>query len=698
MSTCTAPTLASQLALEHIENHRLSESLVVPVSLANQHPIIFEDSGNVVVTTAFIHVLVPVNITAIDKALHDIEQTILKEAWALDINTTIAYPSADPLNVFNNFSSATLLDKFAMIKMDFTRTKRLLPFPEGFSSEALEQEQLALHRVKRIPALAMALIPKAVGTFWGFFAKHAISALKSSVARTDLGVLLHRARLNLFPDHFVHVLDSIINRHITWAYDPKIRDKVNAFIPLNTALDILANTVQKFTNAIQQLSNHRLAVDLLSESQIRTIQNMVLKYAKSKQVFPLISNRADFYQIDTSYIRDGNEVTAILHIPCARESQLLSLLKYVPSPIPLPASARMTAPLKAILSDSDFVQDQAAVNETFQEALFFVAEADFIAVSSKGYKLLTQADLAKCVHRNHIYICSRPTYTWVDFSKSCIGSLYNKDEAGAMKHCAVDRRPFQELVYQTGTRSYIVFSPEQFTARVSCVSESRTANIPVTSRISLPPGCSLALKDHILEADEQYEVQATPEISAWDWSPMDTPASRLEDPTHIEERLRHLMGNSSFKSRIDKHFNSDFLPDGSPLESVMVFLIIVASGGCAVAMAFVSLNVRTFLMEKWKAWLSSLSNDQTIRPPADFEMAILDPPGTPSPRNSPRLANKSDTLRRSSKRHKHSSALCIEPQATSHSVHKLTSASQTELVGSRASQASAPLYRPLAQP
>ena len=699
---CSLPAQAViPLSLER--DHRPSDTLVVPVSLANQHPIIFEDSGNVVVTSAFIHVLVPVNLSVIENAMHTLEVALKKAAPRLDMSEALHPPMVSPLKTLANLSSLTLMDKFAVIRMDFARVKRLLPHPEGFASDSLDHERLDHHRSKRIPILPLALIPNAVGTFWGFFAKHAIKALTNSVMRTDLGVLLHKGRDDIAANLLQRLLDVLFNRTPYYAYDVKTRDKLESYIYLNTALDVLAYSVQKLTNAVQQLSNHRLAVDLLSEAQMATIQATVIRYAKSIQVFPLISNKADYYQIDTSYIRDGNDVTAVLHIPCARESQLLSLLKYVPSPIPLPASSRMTAPLKAILHQSDFVHDQSAVNETFLEALFFVPEADFIAVSSRGYKLLSQADLAKCVHRNHIYICSGPTFTWVDFSKSCLGSLYNKDEAGAMRHCSVDRRPFQELVYQTGTRSYIVFSPEQFTARISCISDSRTANIPVTSRITLPPSCNLALRDHSLDADEQFQVQTLPEISAWDWRPLDMPASRLEDPTHIEERLRHLMGNSSFKSRIDKHFGSDFLPDGSPLEGVIIFLMAVASAACAYALTCTSLNTRTFILTKWNAWIQSLANrpDPQVPPPRGYETETFrfqpSRPPTPDSDGSPAPLRNTATLPKPSRRTRHhalnQSMANIRTQPAV-SVHRMTSASQSDLHGHQLLPATAPLYRP----
>ena len=213
-----------QLALDM--DRRPSENVIVPVSLANQHPIIFEAAGNVVVTSAFIHVLVPVNLTVIETAMHTLEKALREASRSLDMPMLVQPPTASPLKMLVNLTSLTLMDKFAIIKMDFARVKRLLPPPEGFSSDGLDQEDISLHRSKRIPALPLALIPNAVGTFWGFFAKTAISALRASVKRTDLAVLLHKGRDDISSNLLQSVFDRLFQRHYPYAYDEATRDKV----------------------------------------------------------------------------------------------------------------------------------------------------------------------------------------------------------------------------------------------------------------------------------------------------------------------------------------------------------------------------------------------------------------------------------------------------------------------------------------
>ena len=169
------------------------------------------------------------------------------------------------------------------------------------------------------------------------------------------------------------------------------------------------------------------------------------------------------------------------------------------------------------------------------------------------------------------------------------------------------------------------------------------------------------------------------------------------------------MGNSSFKARIDKHFGSDFLPDGSPLEGAMVFLLIVASAACAYTVAFTSLHTRTFVMEKWKKWVESLSTkpvDSSLRPPAEFELGSFQyhhspptRPNTPESDGSPApLRRKNDTLPKAAARKPRPVSVYYPSNSSSipisASVHRLTSASQTDLVGPQVLSPTAPLYRP----
>lgn len=106
------------------------------------------------------------------------------------------------------------------------------------------------------------------------------------------------------------------------------------------AVNVIEHQVNKVVNVVQQLHNHRLAIDWLSEKEVDAIHHSIKKFARTNNITPLTDAWSDYFQLETSYIRDGFDVTAIIHVPCAAGNELLTLLKFVPAPIPLPKHNR----------------------------------------------------------------------------------------------------------------------------------------------------------------------------------------------------------------------------------------------------------------------------------------------------------------------------------------------------------------------
>jgi len=170
------------------------------------------------------------------------------------------------------------------------------------------------------------------------------------------------------------------------------------------------------------------------------------------------------------------------------------------------------------------------VVESYQEALFIKPDAEFIAIGAENqYKLLTVSDLSTCIHKNKVYLCDKPNYLRTKLSNSCVGAIYEKNKQAARRHCEYEKRPFVETVHQIETSTFILFSPERYTARFSCHASSATADITEVNRVYVAPGCHLQVRDHILFSSNHFAMHGNTEIYNWDFNPMSAPLARLAD-------------------------------------------------------------------------------------------------------------------------------------------------------------------------
>ena len=223
-------------------------------------------------------------------------------------------------------------------------------------------------------------------------------------------------------------------------------------------LDIFEDRVTLVTNAIQQLHHRRLAVDLLTPEQMEILHTSVQSVAQEIGFHKPAKYISDYFQIEATYLRSGEDIVIMLHVPCIKTQELLSIYKYLPFPIALPFTPRahdMTIRqaidrqfmYNAPQQQLDAIFDQNNLDYAqYPEALFITDKTDLIAIGTdKSFQLLSQMDLANCVQRNHVYLCDRKTVVQTDLTESCLGSLYLRQQEGIRKHCKFEKNQCKKL-------------------------------------------------------------------------------------------------------------------------------------------------------------------------------------------------------------------------------------------------------------
>ena len=450
------------------------------------------------------------------------------------------------------------------------------------------------HRIKRFAAeLTLAMIglgTRIVGTFMGLYNAAELRAITNRVTNLEHTQNLLIQLSQKHSDELKTLHNGVIQLTNLFLSFMEINPAI-VYAKFNEHLIELETRVQRVVNAIQQLQHRRLAVDWLDPEQLTALHESVKRFADEHDYTLLTKQHSDYFQLETSYLRTESDVLAVLHIPCIMAPSMLSIYRYVPFPIPLPTVTSSSpysiaqALYPSRLAHNDSLPDLKPPTVSTPEALYLVADADMIAIDKdNNFRLLSQADLAGCIQRNHVYLCEQQHVLRTNLTETCLGSLYHKLPQGVRENCRFDRRPLQERVYQMSSNEYLVYSPHPFTTRLACLNgSSYTADFGQTTRLFVPNGCSVQLKAHTLRVDEKYHVPLPPEISEWKWNPLELPADLLDRSVHLDFNLQSLARHLS-QLRNDSTLDielpaliDDHLQTGSTFGILIWFLLCLAS-------------------------------------------------------------------------------------------------------------------------
>ena len=415
-------------------------------------------------------------------------------------------------------------------------------------------------RGKRQILAAAALATGVLGTFLGLFNNNEINEIKTQLLNlNDQHNILtkivqkHEHELLTLHDQLQHlttVVETLLMYNPTLVYAVfqknihKIRRKLDSFI-----------------STLQQLQHQRLSVRLLDEHQLNIVFDSIKNTALQRQIKLLPARPQDLFQLDTSYIRQGDEILIIVHVPCTVTDHLLTLYEYVPFPYPLHPSPTPRVPSE-IKTLQDFADSHPSKTSS---ALFFKSDYKMIAIgrnfnlNTASYKLISQADLAACIQKNHLYLCEHHQTLRKDLPGSCLGALYLQHEIGVIENCQIDRRPLRETTFQLSPLKHIIFSPTPLTTQILC---NNGSHFPLklfgTNYITIPPLCSVDLLNSTLSSDGNIRISPDPLIFEWKFQPNLLPTDLLSTSQHIDLQLSQIRSNlSDFRSRPNESISDE---------------------------------------------------------------------------------------------------------------------------------------------
>lgn len=430
------------------------------------------------------------------------------------------------------------------------RNRRNAPLP--FTTFSQKDQFLAviskqtLSRPKRQLIPGLGLFTGVIGTFLGLYNQYEIHNIqKQLLDLTDQQTLL----TNIVQKHD-HIISELIKdmAHLTEIVQTLIMyNPALVYAKLEQNIKLIEDRLAILFNTIQQLQQHRLAVNLLDENQMMVLQQAVQNSAKSKQLEIIPTQPTDFFQLDTSYLRVGNEILILLHVPCLTTTHMLTLYRYVPFPYPVSIFKPYSSNPHPHIHNTNDILSRTSANRT---SLYFIPETELIAVgrSPNGrearYQLVSQAILAGCIQQNHIFLCDRHQVLRKDLAGSCLGALFMQHQQGVIENCKIEYRPLRETVYQLSTNDHLIFSPTPHITQIQCTNGSHyPQQLVEITKIHVPDFCSIDLINNTITSDGNLRLSPKPLQMFMTLDTNIFPSEMLNSASHADDEM-NLLKNS----------------------------------------------------------------------------------------------------------------------------------------------------------
>jgi Baculovirus F protein len=470
--------------------------LRLPVPTSTHH-IVFEEIGEMAGALSYIHAVIPVNISGLDRAAN----TFRSQIADLRRNYQVAQTKIDK----------TIPDSAQgqQLARDLKYQRQI---QEGIlqASEAEADNLLALldnlkgtlPRVNEAPTLAMddphnfrikrfigGLLRGIFGTFMGLYNRRKMNNLRDQVET----VAARQNRLLQVTEVSLQRLDNLESRMT--ATMRLLNENISITLAhrlLRSIYDQLHLQYQQIIRAVQAAHQRRLSVDLLNATRLQDLFQAAQIKAQINKCQLLLSHPSDLFQIEASYFYNGQDILLLLHIPMAPADSILRLFQFHPFPLPFTKTHfLLPKPSKPIFALSSGMERLSAE--------------------------LSMVNLMDCHKINSMHLCEEHGVLNKNLNSTCLGSLYQQDFAGAMALCDMEITTQKETVLPLRDNWYLVHSPRQFTGHITCrnFSNSEVFLKPGPNRFYISPSCRLQLADHLIISDVSLKLDNV--IKHYEW-------------------------------------------------------------------------------------------------------------------------------------------------------------------------------------
>ena len=486
---------------------------------SNSH-VVFEEIGEMAGALSYVHITMHLDLDDIQRQINIYQSHLFRL-------------KSSPISTFKDSWKGDqdyyVKDVLAVFKATDEKMKNVIAIHETaalFAMKRLQKLRAILPYQPRETRAVLGIIKGVVGTFMGLYNRVQLLKLQRELGNVQEQQALH---LNIIRNNTAEIqrLDKELDLLFTAMKTQSLANPAYITSALVETEKLIDHSLDVTTHVIQTLMQRRLAVDFLSEDDLKKVYNRLERMA-IKQASKLIPEHpSDLFQLEASYFSDNSFISIILHVPLAPSDSVLRLFRFKPFPIPL--DDKMTFLPKV--------------------------DTDVLAIShGDRYSMeIRNGDLLGCHEVNKFYMCERHGILRRKLDSSCLGALYNQNFEAATRLCPMQIQPYQEAVLQLESNVYLIYTPTPLTAPIKCQNGSESdLHLRVgNNRHYLNHGCQMTLNDHVVIADSNRHLEI--DVKQWEWNWDETTSAILKDQETRADISRQL------EEGIDRFLLSDLI-------------------------------------------------------------------------------------------------------------------------------------------
>jgi hypothetical protein len=483
--------------------------------------IIFDEVGSIAGAVSYTHVAINVDFASIRTSLVDTRQAL--DDFDKKMGTTFAkHNDLKALTSAQNELMTNRRTKLNRLTNRLDDIQNALPKPDRFRRGIHDVPKLlALAKTGKsaynalentgllgvIPSIAEILTRGVFGNFLSIFSPLQLGTIKIGFSHMIDTFTSHPT----LADH-KEKLKKTTSQVSTTVYLSLLTSESN----FNLAFDSIERSLNDVSAAMQQAQLQRLAIELLSANELQRLFDQLKTAATETDNELLITAPAHLFQVDTSFVYDGDNACLLIHVPMIPPKTLSTLYKLRPFPIPL--------------SDGNVLLPK----ETPELLSLTHSEVDH-------WNIVPQYTLHACSKINNIHVCPGLGILRKNAEESsCLGALYGQNIELVKEFCDMDIVPSYELAVPLYDNQYLIHSQKAQSAIRHCPHDKQ-AKVPIEKGISqqvIPEGCRLELEQTSvyaqinlrLQASVRYHEWTKPKISEFRISDADIDDTRAEQP------------------------------------------------------------------------------------------------------------------------------------------------------------------------
>ncbi len=273
-------------------------------------------------------------------------------------------------------------------------------------------------------------------------------------------------QLNSTMGNFLHAYADERKKTRSEAITRSVRNDVRRFSRRSLSLQ----------RGMQALHGHRLSVDLVQTAQAEAVWPAVLSKVQSVGgvTFPF-PHATVLYQLPVSFLMMEGVVRVFIHVPVIKRR--LEFFQHRSTPIVLEENGRT---LVLELADEEAGAMLAVDRDTTVFAVLSPPEVD------------------ECIRVDRAFFCEIRVLRR-DFRKSCAGALFVNHHEGIQRHCRTKISDRTAFAFRIGKTAHL-FSAEATSVAVACANGTRTSwTLTGHRRVLMDEGCQLTGSEFVID-------------------------------------------------------------------------------------------------------------------------------------------------------------------------------------------------------